>query len=149
VQRPFGDGRVGVVAEDGFSAPSPILHRGGGVTHRQRGQVGDQLGFVFGEQADGAVLEVHDDGLDLPTREHTVAVGGRGHGELTQAAGGLGAAGGLAARLAGVVAQPPVHGSGAVVAPYLGSVVFTDRRQKLGIEPIRQHECFGQHNAIG
>jgi hypothetical protein len=121
---------------------------GGGVTDRQVDQVGDQFGFVFGEQAHGAVLEVHDDGLDLPTRQHAVAIGGRGHGELTQAAGGSGAAGGLAAGLAGVVAQPRGHGSGAVVAPYLGSVVFTDRGQKLGIEPICQRECFGHHNTV-
>jgi hypothetical protein len=108
------------------------------------------LGFVFGEQAHGAVLEVGDDGLDLPTREHPRrGRRPRSRGAHTQAAGGSGAAGGLAARLAGVVAQPRGHGGGAVVAPHLGSVVFADRGEKLGIEPIRQRECFGEHNAIG
>ena len=142
VQRPLRGGRSGSSPNRASARRAQILHGGGGIADRQRGQLGDQLGFVVGEQADSAVLEVDDDRLDLPTRQHTVAVGGGGDGELTKPAGGSGAAGGLAAGLAGVVAQPRGHGGGAVVAPDLGGVVVADGGEKLGIEPIGQRERF-------
>jgi hypothetical protein len=148
VQRPFRHNRVGVVAHHRLGAPSPVLHRHRGVPHRQRRELGHQLGLVVGEQAGGAVLEVGHDGLDLATGQDPVAVGGGGDGELAEPAGGLGAAGGVAAGPAGVVAQPGGHGGGTVGAPQLGGVVFADGGQQFGIEPIRQGERFGQHGAV-
>jgi hypothetical protein len=148
VQGPLGQHRFGVVAHHGLGAPGPVLHRHRGLTHRQRRELGDQCGLVVGEQAGGAVREVGHDGLDLPARQHTVAVGGGGDRQLPEPAGGLGAAGGVASGASGVVAQPGGHGGGAVVTPQFGGVVVADGGEQLGIEPIRQREPFAQHGAV-
>lgn len=71
-----------IVAEEGFGAPSPELHGIGGVAHRQPDKRGHEAGLVVSEQACGAVGEVGDDGVDLPTRQRAVVVGGRGDGKL-------------------------------------------------------------------
>jgi hypothetical protein len=100
---------------------------------------------VPGEQADGAVLEVGQDRLDLPTGQPTVPIGGGGHRQFPEPPGGLGTAGRVAAGTLGVVAEPGGHGGGPVVAPQLGGVVRTDGSQQLGIESICQRECLDQH----
>ena len=82
VQRPFWQHRFGVVAHHGVGPSGPVLHRDRGVVYRQRRQFGDQFGLVVGEQADGAVREVGDDGLDLPARQDTVSVGAGGDRQL-------------------------------------------------------------------
>jgi hypothetical protein len=67
VQRPLRLGLLRVVAQQGLGVAGPGLHGGGGLADRQRDERGNQFGFVLGEQGDGAVLEVGDDGLDLAT----------------------------------------------------------------------------------
>jgi hypothetical protein len=67
VQRPLRDRLVGVVAQDDVGVAGPGLHGRGRLADRQTGQVIHELGFVFSEQAHGAVFEVGDDGLDLAT----------------------------------------------------------------------------------
>ena len=57
-------------------------------------------------------------------------------------------ASGIAAGTPRVVAEPGAHGRGTVVAPHLGGVVFTDSSEQLGIEPIKQRECFRKYNAV-
>ena len=104
VQRPLRQHRFGVVAHHGVGPSGPVLHRDRGVVTDSRANSGTSCGLVAGEQADGAVLEVGDDGLDLPARQDTVVVGAGGDRQLPEPAGGLGAAGGVAAGLAGVVA---------------------------------------------
>jgi hypothetical protein len=82
VQRPLRQRLVGVVGHNGVGAAGPVLHRDSGVTHRQPRQFEHQFGLMVGEQARGAVLEVGHDGVDLPARQDTVAVGGGGDREL-------------------------------------------------------------------
>ena len=122
-------------------ASGPVLHGGRGLSHRQVGELGDERGFVLGEQSRGAVLEVGDDRLDLTTGQHTVTVGHGGDREGAQPPASHGMASGIAAGTPRVVAEPGAHGRGTVVAPHLGGVVFTDSSEQLGIEPIKQHNA--------
>ena len=69
-------------------------------------------------------------------------------GSFLQSPGGLGTVGGVASGPSGVVSEPGGNGGGAVVVPELGGVVLAHDGQQLGVEPIRQHERFGQHATV-
>ena len=47
-----------------------------------------------------------------------------------------------------VVAQSRGHGRGAIAAPQLRHVVFTNGGDELGMEPIRQRERVGEHDVV-